>query len=62
MRERVERYYAQHPEATQEQVRRATGAPRKAVRKAFDALVLAGRIKRAKAMALKDCSGDCSPE
>jgi hypothetical protein len=41
----IEEYYAQHPTATQEQVRRATGAPRATVRKVFDALVVAGRLK-----------------
>lgn len=48
----VEAFWKANPNATQEQVRRATGAPRKTVRKVFDAMILAGRLVRAKAMVL----------
>lgn len=41
----IEAFYEQNPTATQEQARRATGAPRVAIRKAFDAMVRAGRLQ-----------------
>lgn len=52
VRARVEGYYLKHPNATQEQVRLATKAPRKTVRRVFDALVLAGRLKPANGKAM----------
>lgn len=42
----IEAFYAEHPTATQEQARRATGAPRATVRRVFEALVAAGRLPR----------------
>lgn len=41
----IEAFYEQNPTATQEQARRATGAPRVAIRKTFDAMVRAGRLR-----------------
>ena len=45
-REAIERFYARHPSATQEQVRRATGAPKRTVQRVYDALVRAGALIR----------------
>ena len=60
-RESIERYYAEHPEATQEQVRLATGATRAAVRRTFERLLAAGRVPSGR-QRLKRPELDCNPE
>ncbi len=55
-RDAIESYYEKHPEATQPQVARATGAPRSAVRIVFARMVAEGRQRD------KRKSACCSPE
>lgn len=44
-RARIERYYRKHPNATQEEVRRNTGASEAIVRHVFRELRKAGRVR-----------------